>query len=129
MNATESEMRLARYKQVEKEGDKLGRVIGVRRLKPSEQTKVAAYTADVTGSDKIMTPEGIEVVVPHRLPLMIAAAVCMIDENMIPFAKTRGELDSIYDKLDQEGIEAASKAISRLVENDFVGDVKVEAKN
>jgi hypothetical protein len=41
---TESEIKIARYQKVEKEPDGLGRVIGVRRLKPSEQTRVAALT-------------------------------------------------------------------------------------
>jgi hypothetical protein len=38
---TESEIKVARYQKVEKEPDGLGRVIGVRRLKPSEQTRVS----------------------------------------------------------------------------------------
>ena len=37
---TESETKLARYKTIEKEADAWGRVIGVRRLKPSEKTKL-----------------------------------------------------------------------------------------
>jgi hypothetical protein len=43
---TESEIKVARYQKVEKEPDGLGRVIGVRRLKPSEQTRVAGYCAE-----------------------------------------------------------------------------------
>ncbi len=47
---TESEIKIARYQTVEKEADGFGRLIGVRRLKPSEQTKLAGMTADLTGS-------------------------------------------------------------------------------
>src|ERR1700730_10186441 len=100
---TESEAKLARYKAVEKEADAFGRVIGMRRLKPSEQTKVAGYCADLTGSDEMTGPQGETVQIPHRLPLLIAAAVCMIDEIHIPFPRHRGELGAIYERLDVEG--------------------------
>lgn len=111
---TETETILARYNTVEKEADAFGRVIGVRRLKPSEQTKIAGMTADLTGSDELVTPSGEKILVPHRMPLQLSAAVCMIDEVRIPFPRNRGELDAIYDRLDIEGLTAASTAIGRL---------------
>ena len=111
---TESEAKLARYGAVEKEADSFGRVIGVRRLKPSEQTKISGMTADLSGSDEVITPDGAKVMLPHRMPLMIAAAVCQIDDARIPFPKSRGELDAIYDRLDAEGIAAAGSALVRL---------------
>ena len=61
---TESEILLARYKAVEKEADTLGRVIGVRRLKPSEQTKVAGYCPELTGYDEVEGPDGNKVRFP-----------------------------------------------------------------
>lgn len=111
---TESEVRLQRYKQIEKEGDTLGHVIGVRRLKPSEQTRAMSFTADVTGSDEYEGPGGKKITIPHRMPLMVAAAVCEIDGIPIAFPRNRGELDSIYDRLDEEGLAAASKAMAKL---------------
>lgn len=126
--STESDIKIARYKRVEKEADDLGRLIGVRRLKPSEQAKVSGYTADLTGSDAVVGPNGEKFQVPHRLPLMIAAAVCMIDDDMIPFPRSRAELDSIYDRLDEEGVTAAGAAISRL-QADESTDPKADAKN
>ncbi len=126
---TESEAKLARYSQVEKEADKFGRVIGVRRLKPSEQTKLAGMTADLTGSDEMLNAEGEKVLIPHRMPLMIAAAVCMIDEARIPFPRNRGELDAIYDRLDAEGLTAAGAGLMRLNIDEINIDQLDEAKN
>jgi hypothetical protein len=125
---TESEIKLARYSQVEKEADAFGRLIGVRRLKPSEQTKLAGMTADLTGSDEIVNDEGKKVMIAHRTPLVLAAAVCRIDESHIPFPRNRGELDAIYDRLDIEGLTAAGKAMGRLAENEIVADA-ADAKN
>jgi len=125
---TESEIKLARYGAVEKEADKFGRVIGVRRLKPSEQAKVAGMTADLAGSDEMFGPTGEKILIPHRLQIQIAAAVCMIDEARIPFPRNRGELDAIFDRLDGEGITAAGAALVRLTVDD-VTDPKDEAKN
>jgi hypothetical protein len=127
--STESEVILARYRAVEKEADALGRVIGVRRLKPSEQTKIAGFCADLTGYDDITAPNGDKMQIPHRMPLLIAAAVCMIDEVRIPFARSRAELDAIYDRLDAEGLAAAGAAMARLSEAESTKDPIDEAKN
>jgi hypothetical protein len=126
---TESEAKLARYSQVEKEADKFGRVIGVRRLKPSEQTKVAGMCADLTGSEEILSDTGEKLLIPHRMPLLIVAAVCMIDEIHIPFPRNRGELDAMYDRLDVEGLSAASTAMGRLNQSENTADPIEEAKN
>jgi hypothetical protein len=126
---TESEVKLQRYKTVEKESDDFGRVLGVRRLRPSEQTKLAGMTADLTGSDEAIGPDGEKVSVSHRLPLMIAASVCMIDEIHIEFPRNRGGLDAIYDRLDAEGIAAASRAMVRLSNATAINDPVDEAKN
>lgn len=116
--STESEVILARYKTVEKEADSFGRVIGVRRLKPSEQAKIAGMCSDLAGNDEVIGPDGEKVQIPHRMPLLIASTVCMIDGTHIPFPRDRRELDAIYDRLDQEGITAAGTALARLSEDD-----------
>lgn len=112
--STESEVKLARYSEIAKEADQLDRVIGVRRLKPSEQTKVAGMTAELSGYDEMTNDKGVKVQIPHRMPLLLAAAVCMIDDAHIPFPRNRGELDAIFDRLDKEGIAAAGKAWVKL---------------
>lgn len=126
--STESEVILARYKAVEKEADTLGRVIGVRRLKPSEQTKVAGMCSELTGYDETMGPDDISVRIPHRMPLFIASSVCMIEDAHIPFPRNRAELDSIYDRLDMEGIAAAGTALARLSASEPANPVD-ESKN
>jgi hypothetical protein len=113
--STQSEIILERYRRVEKEADDLGRLIGVRKLRPSEQTKVAGYTSDLSGSDEFVGPKGEKILMPHRMPLAVAAAVCEIDGMPIPFAKSRAELDAIFERLDEEGLAAASRAIARLM--------------
>ncbi len=111
---TQSETIMARYRETEKEADSLGRIITVRRLKPSEQTKVAGYCADLTGYDEITAPDGTMTRIPHRMPLLIAAAVCRIGDFHILFPRSRAELDSTYDALDAEGLAAAGAAVARL---------------
>jgi hypothetical protein len=128
--STESEVKLARYRAIEKEPDDFGRVIGVRRLKPSEQARLSGMTADVTGSEKVQAADGIEVEVSHRFPFLVAASVSLIDEVHIPFPKNRGELDAMLDRLDTEGIEAAGKAMVRLTSKaDTPENPKDETKN
>lgn len=134
--ATESELKAARYGAVEREADSIGRLVGVRRLRPSEQAKLIAMTHDlamyeeVEEKDKDGNPTGNTAKMPARLPLQIAASVCEIDNVKIPFPKNRGELDSVYDRLDAEGLEAASTAFLRLVQSDGTPqDAKEEAKN
>lgn len=126
---TESEVILARYKTVEKEADSLGRLIGVRRLKPSEQTKIAGMTPELTGYDEAVGPDGNKIQISHRAPLVLAASVCMINDTPISFPRNRGELDAIYDRLDAEGLTAAGAAFGRLAESaPDVGGTE-EAKN
>ena len=126
---TESEAKLARYSTIEKEADAFGRVIGVRRLKPSEQTKVAGMCSDLIGADEILNADGEKTLIPHRMPLLIVSAVCLIDDARIPFPRSRGELDAIYDRLDVEGLTAAGKAMVRLNEAESANNPIDEAKN
>lgn len=116
--STESDVKLARYNEVIKEADEFGRLIGIRRLKPSEQTKVAGMAPELTGYDEMTNDDGKMIRIPHRLPLSLAASVCMIDDAHIPFPRNRGELDAIYDRLDAEGIAAATAAYARLMKFD-----------
>lgn len=113
--ADELEWRRARYAHIEREKDALGRVIGVRRLKLSERTRLTAMTPDLGGLDEVQRPDGTIALIPQRAQYHIIAMVCQINDAMIPFARNRGELDAIMDRLDQEGIEAASTAVNRLI--------------
>ena len=107
--------RAAKYNRIERVSDSLGRVIGVRRLKPSQQLKVEEYSSDLTGSQSFVDEDtGKTVEVPRRTILFYAAAVCEIDETPIPFPKNRGELDSVLDMLDDEGLTAVSAALVKL---------------
>lgn len=130
---TESQIKLERYAKVEREADDFGRVIGVRRLKPSESARVGAMIADIVGHEDIKyndqeTGEEKQFQIPNRMPFIVAASVCEIDSVKIPFSKSRGELDAIYDRLDTEGITAAAKAYGRLVGSD-TGLAEEDAKN
>ncbi|MCC3246675.1 hypothetical protein LG047_15345 [Methylocystis sp. WRRC1] len=120
---------LSRYNRIERELDGLGRTIGVRRLKPSQQIKVQGLTPDLEGSGKQINPEtGEEMLIPHRAPAILAASVVEIDGVPIPFPKTRGELDSVLDHLDSEGLTAAGAAMMRLMVGDEDGGIDA-AKN
>jgi hypothetical protein len=126
---TESETKQARYSQIEKEPDAFGRVIGVGRLKPSERAKLAGMTSDLSGYDEITSEDGTKIQVPHRLPLLLAASVRLIGDNPVPFPRDRAMLDAIYDRLDEEGLAAASKAMARLSETDEAPTTPDDAKN
>jgi hypothetical protein len=124
---TPSEEFVVRYSKVERQADALGRLIGVRRLRPSQQTKVNEMTPGLTGDDEVSVFDektGAETTMktPRRLQMTIAAAVCEIDQIPIPFARNRGELDSIYDRLDREGMHAAMEAFWRLLPKNESGD-------
>jgi hypothetical protein len=133
----ESERILARYKQIEREPDVLGRVIGVRRLRPSEVTRVNEMTPTLTGAEAVDDGDGKSIEVSHRLPLLIAASVREIQDEgetaHIPFPRNRGELNAIFDRLDNEGLAAASTAFARLFPqssgDEPARDPKAEAKN
>jgi hypothetical protein len=126
--STATEARIERYKKVEREADAWGRVITVRRLKPSEMGKLTAYIADITGFDEHTREDGTVVKVDRRTPYIVIGMVCEIDGVHIPFPRNRGELDAMYDTLDQEGLVAASKAVGRL-SIDVVENPREEAKN
>ena len=121
----------ARYKKVEKVADKFGRLIGVRRLKPSEQLKIEEMAPNLEGDRKVYDQEGKEIAVSRRAPLALAASVCMIDDIPVMFPRRREELDAILDRLDNEGIEAVIEGLGKLGEIDLDAskDPIAEAKN
>jgi hypothetical protein len=135
---TPSEEFTARYSKVERQADALGRLIGCRRLRPSQQTKISEMTPGLSGDDEVTVLDektGAEVVMktPRRLQMTVAASVCEIDNIPIPFARNRGELDSIFDKLDREGMNAAMEAFFRLLpkresDDEGAGDSTDDAK-
>ena len=133
---TPSEEIVKRYSRIEKAADELGRVIGVHRLKVSQQAKVAEMTPQLDGESEIKTtlPDGSEKTfrIARRGVLMVAASVCEIDGIPIPFAKTRFELDAIADALDQEGLAAAMKALEKfnpkVAEGEEAPDAIADAK-
>jgi hypothetical protein len=126
MITSEAEAKL-RYRQIEREADSYGRIIGVRRLRPSEVTRLVGYTPELGGYD---TSEVFDeetgttrvIQVPHRGALIIAAAVCELavdgQEAKLPFPRNRKELDALYDRLDGPGLNAAVKALGRLSEEE-----------
>jgi len=130
---TASDEILQRYRHIEREADSRGRIIGIRRLRPSEQSKIVGMTPDLGGYDIVPRfGDGDEATstpmrLAHRMPLMMAASVCEIDGNPMPFPRNRAELDSIYDQLDAEGIEAIVAAATRIGETHIAEAARREA--
>ena len=123
--------RAARYQQKEKVADKWGRIISIQRLKQSQMEKIQGFTSDLQGVTKITNPDtGEESSIPRNWRLILAAHVREIDENPLPFPRNREELDAILDRLDEEGMEAAATAFSKLMTNvEPSEDVVEQAKN
>jgi hypothetical protein len=99
--STASEEILARYRKTESVADTLGRIITVRRLRPSQQ--VAIMRMAESGSESVVAA------------LTSAASVMKIDEDVISFPKTLAEASAIMDRLDQEGLTAATTAYLKLI--------------
>ena len=125
--------RQERYNRIERATDSTGRMIGVRRLKPSQQLRVQEMAPGLDGavSVTVESADGNRVIeIPRNSPLVIAASVCEIDSSPIPFAKSRAELDAILDRLDTEGLAAAGEALAKFAEeNVTIDEVKEAAKN
>ena len=118
----------SRYNVIEREQDALGRLIGVKRLNPAQLPRVMAMTSDLEGDQVTRDNEGNEVRIPIRTTSIIAASVVELDGMPVTFPKTRGELDAILIKLDNEGIEAAGVALGRVMSGDGPGGIEA-AKN
>jgi hypothetical protein len=93
---------LDRYAKTKDIADPFGRVLKVRRLRVSEQLRIIkmAETQD-----------------PVVISLMTAAAsVAAVDGVPLTFPRAAGELHSIMDALDQEGLQAAGEAYRSLTD-------------
>ena len=127
---TASEEILQRYRHIEREADSLGRIIGIRRLRPSEQAKIVGMTSDLGGYDLVPNLED-ETQKPsrfsQRMPLMMAASVVEIDGNPYGFPRNRAELDDMLDRLDAEGMLAIVVAATRLGESHIADAARREA--
>lgn len=110
---THSEELIQRYARVEHERDVFGRLIGVRKLKISQQTKVSEMTPGLEGEAEVTLPDDRVVRISRRAQMLIAASVVEIDGVNYPFARSRGELDAVADRLDEEGLVAAMVAYAR----------------
>lgn len=122
----------ARYQRTETATDEMGRQITVGRLRPSQQSRIVEMTPGLDGNISATGPKGEVVSVPYRLQMIIAASVRKIDDAVFPFPRTRSELDSVLDLLDNEGMAAASEAYGKLFPKDDEenpSDPKEAAKN
>jgi hypothetical protein len=91
---TETDTRLARYRAVEREADTFGRIIGVRRLRPSEKTKLMSFTADVTGSDMI------DEIVDETVPALDLNGNPVLDDEGNPVLEKTGNRVKTGNKLE-----------------------------
>ena len=87
---------LGRYKETKSETDTFGRKITVHRLRPSQQ--VAVMKMSETDASSVVTI------------LTTAASVMRIDDDEFSFPRNLAELNSVLDRLEQEGVTAAAKA-------------------
>ncbi len=115
--------RKARYAKIERVADTVGRLIGVKRLTPAQQLRVQGFCPELDGTYTPTDEDGQAMrdpktgklfMVPKSAPLLLAAAVCEVDNMPMPFAQSRRELDATLDMLDIEGMAAASLGLSRL---------------
>lgn len=121
--------RAERYNRIERVDDSLGRVIGIKRLKPSQQVRVQEMAPGLDGVTMAPAPDGGMIEVPRIAPLMMAAHVVEIDGSPWPFPKTRADLDLIFDTLDGEGLEAVAKGLAALAKADQPEDEDGEVKS
>ncbi|WP_152535809.1 hypothetical protein [Bradyrhizobium sp. Ai1a-2] len=126
---TELSERVARYAQREREADALGRLIEVRRLKPSERIKLEGFLSDLTGVIEGEGTDGTKISMPRWVTMLPVASVSKIDDVHVAFPRSRGELDAILDRLDDEGMSAATAALTRLHRDEAVIDPEEAAKN
>jgi hypothetical protein len=122
--------RKERYNRIERASDSFGRMIGVRRLKPSQQLRVQEMAPGLDGAMSVTaeTKDGVQQIeIPRNSPLIIAASVCEIDSAPIPFPKNRAELDAVLDRLDNEGLAAAGTAMAAFIDEEV--NPKEIAKN
>jgi hypothetical protein len=107
--------RAAKYNRIEFHPDELGRLIGVKQLKLSEQLKIQEMAPGLEGSTLTEGEDGKMIELPKTLPLIMAASVRKIDDQDIPFPRDRRSLDAILDRLDSEGLAAAGAALGKFM--------------
>lgn len=121
--------RKAKYDRVEREADAYGRLFGVKRLKPSQQLRIQEMAPGLAGETTVAGEDGKDVSVPKILPLLLAAAVVEIDGSPLTFPRNRAELDSVLDMLEDTGMAAVAKALSRFGADDVSDAGAQDAKN
>jgi hypothetical protein len=104
----------SRFKQIEREPDSLGRIIGVGRLRISQQVMISEMTPALDGETEMNSGTGRAFKMSRRAVPVVAASVREIDGHALPFPKTRRDLDGRMDLLDEPGIQAAVVALARL---------------
>ena len=111
----EIQARQAKYNRIERVTDSLGRTIGVRRLKPSQQIRIQELAPGLEGTTTVVDEKtGKTFDIPKSSPLIFAASVAEVDGSPFTFPKTRGELDAVLDMLDDEGLAAVVEALGKL---------------
>lgn len=104
VSVTKTAEMMARYSETVSVTDKLGRLIAVGRLKPSERRKIF----EMTDSTSALV----------YLPMLYAASMRSIDNDgnltRFGFPKTIAELDSRIDIMDDEGRDAIAEAFLKL---------------
>lgn len=116
---TPSQEITSRFKHVERVADARGRIIGVGRLRISQQIKVSEMTPGLAGDDEFANPDGSTYKVSRRVLPLLAAAVREIqnpgqEKFMVQFPRNRAELDSLMDLLDSDGFAAVLEANLKL---------------
>lgn len=110
---TLSEIKAA-YKKIERVADATGRMLAVRKLKVSEQLRLNEMTPLLDGSSELSAPDGTKIEVPRRTYPLLAASVVEINGTPVPFPRSRAELDSMIDELDEPGLLAVVTALGAL---------------
>ena len=125
-----------RYNESAQATDVFRRVIVVRRLRPSQQSKIEGMMHDLAGSIEVTDEAtGKKGHIPRATRHFIAAAVREIYDvdgvhKVYPFPNSRAELDAVFDYLDNEGVDAAGEALFTLMlKNPSQAETREEAKN
>jgi hypothetical protein len=122
--------RKASYDRIERASDESGRVIGVKRLKPSQQLRIREMAPGLDGTVTVFDEKSGKLVEVAKItPLIIAASVAEIDQIPVSFPKSRAELDAMIDALDDDGLTAATTALSKFAPVEGEDSGVDEAKN
>lgn len=100
-----------KYAKTETVSDEYGRILVVRRLNTSQ--RLAVREMALTGDPEVVGT------------MTLGASVVSIDDIVFPFPKTRQELNSTLDILDDQGLGALIKAYQKF--NDLSGEGTIDA--